>query len=152
MDPNEVQIVAYGEISIDENANGTDLDAEGVFVQIVDFDTNGVFVNTTPDHTSDNITILVPGVYSVICTISAQSSQSHNYHFAIFKSGSELTNMTQGRHTTIASKIGAVALSGFVALVATDTIDLRVERRDGGAVTKTIIIEHATLCINRIGP
>ena len=152
MQPSEVRIPAYGEISADENAVGTDVDDEDTFVQVAIFDTNGESLNTTPDHTSDDITIIIPGVYAIICTLDAQSNQSHDYHFGVFKDDTPIENISISRQTTVANKIGAAAMSGFARLDAEDAINLRVERRDGGAPSQTITIEHVTLNLNRISP
>ena len=152
MQPSEVRIPAYGEISADENAVGTDVADEDTFVQVAIFDTDGESLNTTPDHTSDDITIIIPGVYAIICTLDAQSNQSHDYHFGVFKDDTPIENISISRQTTVANKIGAVAMSGFARLDAEDAINLRVERRDGGAPSQTITIEHVTLSLNRISP
>lgn len=145
--------LSYGEISAHDNATATTLAAQDTFYQVTIFDTDGVSNLTTPDHTNDHITVSLAGVYKVECTISSSSanSNSYDYHVKINNGATQFLNLTTHRNTSVANGLGACTISGLVTLSANDTVELWIQRSDGGAVSKSITINAVTLSLFQVG-
>jgi hypothetical protein len=145
--------LAFGEIYAHDNSTATTLAAQSTFYQVTIFTTNGLLNNCVPDHTSDHITVLSAGKYMVTVSMSSSSSQSNLYDFHVkTNNGSvDCVNLTAHRDTTVAGKSGSLSISGICDFAANDTIELWVQRTDGGAVSKTITIEAVTLSLVQIG-
>jgi hypothetical protein len=144
----------FGEIYY--HGSGTDLAlaAQDTWYQLVAFDTDGeANGSVTPDHTNDHITVGKAGRYLVSYSISSRSAASNKYEYSVFynNGGTEVVNSHTHRDTTVANKLGVVANSCIVDLPASATVELWVQRADGGAVSKTITTEHITLNVVQIG-
>lgn len=144
----------FGEIY--HHGSGTDLAlaAQDTWYQFVAFDTNGESNGSvTPDHTNDHITAGKAGRYLVSYSASLRSAASNQYEISVFynNGGTEAINSHTHRHTTVANKLGVVANTCIIDLPASATVELWVQRLDGGAVSKTITTEHITLNVTQIG-
>jgi hypothetical protein len=144
----------FGEIYYHGAGFDTALAAQDTFYQILGFDTNGESNGSvTPDHTNDHITVGKAGRYLVTCSIAARSAASNKYDFHVkYNNGaSDCANLTTHRHTTTANRVGSMSISGIFDFPASATVELWVQRSDGGAVSKTITIESVTLSVVQIG-
>ena len=114
---------------------------------------NGISIDAVPDVSNDHITIKTAGLYRVNWHVSAYSSQKNEYEFEIFKNdGVVKFHQTEGyRTTSTAAAVGAVSGGGNCHFNVDDTIELWVERKDGGGTEKTITIRAASINILMIG-
>lgn len=142
-----------GEIYVEENATGTDLALQDTYYQVAIFDTNGESNGMTPDHTNDHITVLTKGRYFVTISMAAYSSADNEYHFHLYKNNGSVRfdNVSANRNTANAGKVGSLTASGIIQANVGDTLELWVERTDGGGVSKTITISHVTMSAVLIG-
>jgi hypothetical protein len=131
----------------------TDLAAQDTWYQLLGFDTNGVSNGSvTPDHTNDHITVGKTGKYKIEFHVSSRSAAANIYHFMVrANNGStDINNIMAHRVTSVAGRIEAASSGGYASLSANDTVELWVQRKDGGAVTKTITTEHVTLSLKQV--
>ncbi len=142
-----------GEIYVDNNSTGTDLALQDTYYQIAIFDANGESKGLTPDHTNNHITANRRGRHLILCSITAQSAASNAYYFTVFKNGgtTEFDNLEAERQTTTANKPGSISISGAIQLNKNDTVELWVQRTDGGGASKTILVTHVTMTVIYIG-
>ncbi len=136
----------YGDIYVDDNSNSVELDV-GSYVQITDFDTNGPFNGTMPDHTENHITITDSGIYSVNCHISVHNDSvgKQTINMAVFvNNGFEELANTEAHDTLQGGSGDTVSFSfgGIVTLDAGDTVEVWATT---DATTESIVIENITL-------
>lgn len=143
----------FAGISVDNNAVGTALAAQDTWYQVTIFGVDDASNQCTPDHTNDHITIVRAGTYLVTASFSARSTTANEYHFQVMKNNGTAghPSLNSERHTTTANKIGSISIAGLAGLDASDTVELWVQRIDGGAVAKTITLTHATLTVLEVG-
>ncbi len=143
----------FAEIYYMDTGFNTALAAQDTYYQILGFAVDGQSNVATPDHTNDHITVGATGIYSVQFNVSARSAAANEYQFMIQKNNgaTDLINIMIHRTTSVAGRLDGGASTGFVSLTAGDTVELWVQRLDGGAVSKTITIEHAVLNLMQIG-
>ena len=143
----------FAEISYHGAGFDTALAAQDTWYQVLGFDTDGSSNLATPDHTNDHITIVKTGVYQISYSMSSRSAASNAYEFRVWKNNgaASFTNTCVHRHTTVAGKLSAPSTLALISLTAGDTIELWIERSDGGAVSKTITIETIVLNLMQIG-
>ena len=146
----------YGEINHGGSAVNTVLAAQDTWYQILNFSSDGLSNLTTPAHGTDDITISKTGTYLATYSICCRSAQSNLFEFTIAVNdgpinGTEKTNTHTHRSTTTAGRLGVVANSAIVSFTNLDTVELWVQRLDGGGASKTITFEHLTLNVTMIG-
>ncbi len=142
----------YGEIYAASESDVV-LAAQDTWYQITSFDTNGISNGATPDHTNDHITILETGKYIASVTVSAYSDQSNDYEYQVKTNNGVIShdNLTVNRTLPVAGAVGSAMARGIVSLTANDTVEVWVQRLDGGAVSKTLSIPHIDLTLILIG-
>lgn len=145
--------MAFGSIYYGGAGFDTALAAQDTDYQVLGFDTNGVSNNTTPDHTNDHITVTNAGIYLIHYSISSRSATSNNFEFEVkYNNGAtDLANCHTNRVTTTAGRLGVSSVSCMGDIPASATLEVWVRRTDGGAVSKTITIEHITFNALQIG-
>jgi hypothetical protein len=145
-------IIHYAQIYAENVSDSIALAAQDTFYQITSFTANGISNGATPDHTNDHITIDTTANYEIGLNTSSHSSQANDYEYAVKlnNGASECDNLKVHRTTSNANAIGSSNTSGFCALSANDTVEAWVQRTDGGAVSKTLIIDHITLKVKRL--
>jgi hypothetical protein len=143
----------FAEIYYMDSGFNTALAAQDTYYQIVGFDTNGESNNATPDHTNDHITIDTAGRYRIAFSLSCRSALANTYWFLvrINNGGTDFTNIMVHRTTSNANRLATGCCVGYADLANGDTVELWVQRTDGGAVSKTITIEHVTLNVELAG-
>jgi hypothetical protein len=141
---------AYGEL-YEDSTPGTDITVvtNGTYYQWVS-STVGSFTLTTPSAAGDNITADAGGGGTYQASFSIAYSTVGNdkvAHWAVFKNGVKQDNISCETKTKSAT-ITHSSSSGFISLVATDGVDLRVTSDTDGEV---ITVNHANLNIVRVG-
>jgi len=150
--------LAYGGIYVEGVDVGISLAAQDTYSQVTAWSNGGAGAScasnqTTPDASNDHITVSNTGTYYVSFHVSAYSSQKNVYEFECFKNnGATGFDCTESYRTTAtASAIGAVSGGGLISLTAGDTLELWVERKDGGGTSKTITVRAATMSVVQVG-
>ena len=84
---------------------------------------------------------------------SSRSAAANEYQLMVKKNngGTDITNIMTHRVTSVAGRVDTGSCSGIASLTANDTVELWIQRLDGGAVSKTITTEHAVLNLMMIG-
>lgn len=143
----------YGEIYAVDAASNIVLASQDTWVQITSFDINGISNGATPDHTNDHITVSETGKYIVSVAISSHSTQSNDYEYKVKTNNgtTDYDNLTVRRTLPVANATGSAMAKGIVSLTANDTVEVWVQRLDGGAVEKTLTVEHINFNLILIG-
>lgn len=144
----------FGEIYYHGAGFDTVLALQDTWYQVLGFDTNSQSnASVTPDHTNDHITAGKAGKYWAYFSISVRSAAANKYQFMIRTNNGATakTNVMVHIVTNVADKVDSQSCGGYVALSANDTVELWVQRTDGGAVSKTITTEHVTMSIEQRG-
>jgi hypothetical protein len=139
----------HAEISVEGNSTATVIGSSSSDfsnkVQVTIFDTNGPSSSTmTPDHTTDDITVIVDGNYSVSATISFSGAASPDtISMALFKNnGTTQLGARVTRKLGTSGDVGACSLSAIVDLEAGDTIEIWVQNE---SLSNNITVEDASL-------
>lgn len=143
----------FGEIYYHGSGTNTVLAAQDTWYQVLGFATDGLSNGTTPDHTNDHITVPTSGIYKVSFSEASRSAAANTYQFMIKKNNgtADSGNIMTHRVTTVAGRVGQGSCDGYVDCAANDTIELWVNRIDGGAVSKTITHEHLGMHVLQVG-
>lgn len=109
---------------------------------------NGASNGTTPDHTSDNITIssASDGVYLVEFTIAATGNAGTTYVFQLYKNAAAVTGY-QTRLTGATTPTTASLVAIVTGVVATDTFSIYGSTTSG---TQNLTPVDAQLVVRRI--
>ena len=121
--------------------------------QVLAFAVNGQSNLATPDYTNAHITIANTGVYRVHYDIGLHSATSVDVSFSVKKNNGATDHENSDIHFDLAAG-GSDVTAGtgcLIALTAGDTVELWAHRNNGGAVAKTIVIEHSSLNVNMVG-
>ncbi len=146
----------YGEISAFDATATVTIAGTGIAnkVQYTVFDTNGPSNGTTPDHTSDHITVLTAGHY--LCTVSLVIETTGpgggiRVGNAVFKNdGATLFQNCHGhrRLSGGGADTGSASLSGIIDLDANDTVEVWVWNDTN---SDDIIVDDITLTLVQVG-
>ena len=100
-------------------------------VKLTTFAVNGTANGLTPDHTNDQITIDVDGVYFVECDVSFSGSSNSTFELHLRVDAVE---KDEGFHRKIGSggDTGSAGFHGIVSLVAGEVLTTYIESTDGG--------------------
>lgn len=137
----------YGSIAC--VATGTEQTNVTPAAKINQFDTNGLSNDTTPDHTSDDITVDIAGTYLVSATLSfvSNTATSRTWEGWIYRNTTPQTHLSFTR-TVANTQAGDVTISGLLTLAANDTVSIRVLC---STTPNGFILEKGNLAITRIG-
>jgi len=143
----------YAEIYAVNAASDMALALQDTWYQITAFANDGVSNGSTPDHTNDHITISETGKYIVSLAISSHAQQSNHYKYMVKTNNgaNDYENLTVTRTLPVAGAVGSAMAKGICSLTANDTVEVWTCRSDGGAVSKTLTIEHINLNLIMIG-
>jgi hypothetical protein len=139
---------AYGAIYRDVTTGPSSNTITTSYAKIVDFDTDGLSLNTTPSHANDQITVNVTGVYEVSFGISHSGSNGAIYTVAVHVNSAEQVGIVTKRTIGTGTDIGSSARTGILSLTAGDVVDLRVKAASG---TPDFDVESMGLFVHRIG-
>ena len=140
----------YGEI-YGANNLGTSIIPTGTsWTKATPFNANGLSNDAIVDHTTDSITIKIPGVYIVSAVFStAINVNNTTLDTAVFKNGVECPNLHGERLIVNSNYISVNGLSGIVRCNAGDVLDVRCKHNAGGNVT--LSTKYSCLSIKYIG-
>lgn len=145
--------LTYGSMSVVSNATETTITTQNVYVQVTNFDTNGVSNNSSPDHTNDHITITKAGDYKIECCITANSvaGAGATFEFEVQKNnGNVRVGAAHGDRTLSGggSEAGSITICTIATLAIDDTLELWVKNETN---TQNIIIEDASMSVTQVG-
>lgn len=147
--------VVYGDIYVVDNTTANTFAGIGEAnkTQFLQFDTNGVFNNTTPDHTNDHITINVAGDYLINCSITAETSGAgaREISFDIYKNNGATAFVNLHAHRDMiggGGEIASIVVSGMVTLAVNDTIEVWVHNETN---TNNVILSDVSLSMIQVG-
>lgn len=143
----------YADMYLAGAPNNISVNAQDTWIQITSFNADGESNSIIPDHTNDHITISETGKYFCVMSIAASSQQSNSYQYQVKANDGEMSfsNLTITRDLPVAGAIGAQPISGIISLTADDTVEIWVQRKDGGAVSRTLTIDQINLSLIMIG-
>jgi hypothetical protein len=142
----------YGGLSVNGNTNNLALAAQDTWYQYPYFDTNDPSLGMTPDHTNDHITVGTTGVYFVSIDASFSGSVVTTFEVQMFinNGATGFPNVHFERKIGTGGDIGAAPASGIVSLTSGDTVELWVERTDGGGTSKNFLGRDVTISLIRL--
>lgn len=138
-------IEAFGEIYVTGSTAQQSISLSPTFSKVTSWDSNGESSGTTPDHTSDDITVTTAGKYLVVVSMAVVAvfpgKAFTGFQFAVFNNASQTARQ-------IAQTTATVALTMILNLVASDVLDVRVTALGD---TATLEVREANLSIVRVG-
>ena len=143
----------FGGISAEGNATSTTLTVQNTYIQVTVFDTDDPSNGTTPDNTTDDITIATAGTYLIGCHISYQIADSgEEYEFEIRRNNgvTGFLNVHGSLEHSNSSDTHTMTINGLTTLAASDTIELFVRCVTTGSTS--ITCEDVALTVGRVGP
>ena len=147
--------LAYAQIYEEDGTGTLALAAQDTAYQVTAYSANGVSNNCTPDHTNDHITIVKTGIYLAAFSISFSQSTAvsieYDFHLKKNNGATDFANLSAHRNSGGSSSVGNCGSTGLISLTAGDTIELWVERLDGGAVSRTITFRALSLMLTQVG-
>ena len=138
----------YGGISVNAGASGQTIST--TYVQITQFDTNDTSdAATTPDHTSDHITIVDAGDYMILGSFSFTGSNSAVYDVQAEKNNGATTisNVHMERKMGTGTDIGNGGFNGIHTFAANDTLEAWV-KADGAS--KDFTLKDGTMSVIKL--
>ena len=144
----------YGDIYTKDNAVATKLNS-AANTQITVFTNNGPSKNTTPNHTTDDITIIEAGSYLVTGSVALNNNaaQSHEVRISLFinNGATEIENVHAHRNLSGGSgDKGSISLSGIATFSVGDTAEFWANT--DSASDRSVTFSDITLSIVRLGP
>ncbi len=118
----------------------------GTPAQMTGFVTNGISSGTTPDHTSDNITVATEGDYLVNASVSFVGSSSDIFQVEIFYNSAS-TGYAFNRFISAGGDTGSASVSGLISAAAGKTFDLYISSSTGGT---SFTPQEASLIVTRV--
>lgn len=115
--------------------------------KVTGFAANGPSNGATPDHTNDQITIGLIGVYVVMFQCSFSGSVSETFEFHLRVNGTEVAEA--GFHRTLGTggDVGSASFMQFMLLEGSDVLTVYVE---AGNTSKSITPVDMQLCVFRL--
>lgn len=130
------------------------LAAQDTWYQVLAFTANGESNGAVPDHTEDHITVSKDGIHYGYISISWSQTTAvsieYDFHVKINNGATDFPCISAHRNSGGASAVGNCSDGGPIDLTANDTVELWVQRLDGGATSRTITIIAATLYVEQI--
>lgn len=139
-------VVAYAQISAQANVTA-ELTVDATPRSIAAWNVNGPYSGLTPDHTTNDLTIISAGTYIISSNVSFTGSNISTYRIEIYKNG-VATGYACTRKMGTGADVGSVAVKGILNLVATDAITLYQSSTDGGTV---LTVSEGQLIAHRVG-
>ena len=123
----------FGGLSVEDNSAGTPQTIGTSFVQVDQFDTDGLAQGTTPAHASDNITIDNTGVMQFSASLSFSGTTGVDYYAKIFVDAVEIDGFTSKVTIHEAGDIKVLKIDGIYSFTATEVVDIRVKTSAAGS-------------------
>lgn len=136
---------AFGEISVNGGASAQGPLSIGVWTKLTPFDTNGVSLNATPDHSNDKIEVDDIGIYRVSVAASFFTDNTVDVELGVYWNGG-LTQL-RGKQDVDTALTRHVAFSGLVD-VTTGATDFELYCRMD--VSRSITVVEGLLVVERL--
>jgi hypothetical protein len=118
----------------------------GTPTPLTGFTNNGLGAGTTPDHTTDKITVGTAGVYLLVLQTSFGGSVGVEFECHIYRNVAD-TGFGFHRKLGATGDVGSASVVGLATLAANDTVSVYVAS-DG--VNKTLTLVDGQLIVYRI--
>ena len=145
----------FAQIYEEDGVGTLALAAQDTQYQVVSFSVDGEKNVATPDHANDHITIAAAGKYLAFIDISffqtTAVSIEYDFHIKINDGATDMPQVSAHRNSGAVSAVGNCGSDGILDLAVNDTVELWVERLDGGAVSRTITFRALSLTLVQIG-
>ena len=140
----------YGDLYVHGNTTGQTI-STATLTQVTTFDTAGESNLTTPNHTTDDITISKAGRYLITMSSSFSGDPNVTWLGGVYKNNgaTQLSNLQTKRKLGAGGDVGSVSISGIVSLSANDTIEVWFQHAEG--VDKSITVAELTLSVVMVG-
>ena len=141
----------YGEIYAHEGTTPQDILTGAGYTKATSFLSNGQSSNTTPDHTTDVVTITKVGVYKIECSLSFTGAGVNvNWFGAVFVNDAEQDQIHFERKINTGGDYGSTQFGGYISVTSAPIdVDLRFRHDDGS--DRAITVRYANLNVKRIG-
>ena len=143
----------YADMHVIDNTIPTVITTMGVAVQITVFNVSDESNGITPDLAQSHFTILTDGVYKidVSTTVNSVAGGGSRFELTVLKNNG--TTALGGLHTdrSLAGggvSSGAVPMTGIVALIAGDTVEVWIENETG---TENYVVEDMDINLFMLG-
>ena len=142
--------LCFAGISMYDNATADSI-ATATSTQLVRFDTNDPSNNCTPDHTSDDITIIKAGMYMVTMSVAFSGTGSVTWTGGVYKNNgaTQLANLQTHRKLGASGDVGSATVTGIADFAANDTVEIWFMQSSG--VNKSITVKDCTLSVVQVG-
>jgi len=134
---------AYGEISADANVTTSSLTT--TFAKITVFGSTGLFLNTTPSPTDDQITVGQTGIYQALCSGSLSYTGSNIIYTAL--AINDTVQSKTRRHFSVNDSTQEFTNSGLFQLNNGENVSLHARTATG---TATTTFEYIDLMVMKI--
>ena len=147
--------LAYGSIYCYDGNSTHAFTGSGIAnkVQVTCFAVNGDSNNTTPNHTTDDITINKAGKYLITVSITAESAAGTGFlvGFGVYKNNGATLFQNLHAHRNLAGgggDTGSLSLIGIIDAAVNDTIELWVWNETN---TTSVIVDDVTMSLVQVG-
>jgi hypothetical protein len=118
----------------------------GTPAKMTGFAVNGISSGTTPDHTSDNITIITAGDYLINASVSFVGSSSDVFQVEIYNNTTG-TGYAFNRFISAGGDTGSASCNALITCAASDEISLYISSSTGGT---SFTPQEASLIVTRV--
>lgn len=133
----------YGSIKVDGGSTSQD-NIGTTPVKLTAFDANGNNNGITPDHTDDDLTVLVAGEYEPLANFSFTATLSTKWTLTVFKNAATTGIAATGETDAVPSAINvALGLGRSLNLLANDVLTIYVNSDDGASLADITIVDGA---------
>ncbi len=137
------------DVNLEHTISGTGIANK---VQITAFNANDPSNGTTPNNTTDDITILYAGDYhiTVSATLESVSGSSAEFGYAVFINNGATEVLNMHGHRDIASgggQAGSISMAGVATFAVNDTVEVWVWNETN---TQNIVVDDISLSLHRI--
>jgi hypothetical protein len=141
----------YGELYAHEGVATQSITNGAGYTKCTGFLSNGQSSGTTPDHTTDVITITKAGIYKVECSLSFTGSGVNiNWFGAVFLDDVEQDQIHFERKINTGGDYGSTQFGGYI-VVSSVPVDVDIRFRHDDVSDRDITVRYANFNITRIG-
>ena len=142
-----------GQIHNSDNNVAVVLAAQDTFYQVTSWENSSVtqFIKASP--ADGQLVVIQPGLYQILVSMSFSTTATANTYeveVQLNRGTKRLRHLHAERKTSSGGDIGSISISGFEILKAADSVELWVERTDGGGTSKTFTMRDANLSVIKV--
>jgi len=143
-----------GQIFNADNNQAIVLASQDTFVQVKPFESVAISQFVEASATDGQIVIIEPGLYQILLSMSYSTTATANTYeleIQLNRGTRRLTHLHAERKTAAGGDIASVSVSGFENLIQSDSVEIWVQRTDGGGSSKTLTIRDSNLAVIKVG-